>query len=53
MRTILVYQLTVTQFLAVSNFVMYGFIGVAILWTFLYRRHSQKKLKQIIGKTES
>jgi hypothetical protein len=50
LRTILVYQLTVTQFLALSNFVMYGFIGAAIVWTFYYRRHSQKKLKQIIAK---
>ncbi|CAM3926531.1 VC0807 family protein [Cohnella lubricantis] len=47
-RTILVYELTVSQFLAVSNFVMYGFIGAAIVWTVCYRRYSHKKLKRII-----
>ncbi|MFC0211048.1 VC0807 family protein [Paenibacillus chartarius] len=52
-RTILVYRLTVSEFLAVSNFVMYGFIGFAIVWTIYYRRHSQNKLKQMIDKTES
>ncbi|MFC5449293.1 VC0807 family protein [Paenibacillus aestuarii] len=49
-RTILVYRLTVTQFLALSNFVMYGFIGAAIIWTIYYRRHSQKKLREIIAR---
>lgn len=47
-RTILVYELTVTQFLAISNFVMYGFIGAAIVWTVYYRRHSHQKLNRII-----
>lgn len=51
-RTILVYRLSVVQFLAVSNFVLYGFIGAAIVWTVYYRRHSGKKLNQIIAKDE-
>lgn len=37
-RTVLVYKLTTAQFLAVSHFVFYGFIGIAIVWTSLIRR---------------
>ncbi|WP_160725314.1 VC0807 family protein [Bacillus sp. USDA818B3_A] len=48
-RSILVFKLSVTQFLAVSNFVMYGFIGAAIVFTVIYRKHSQKRLKDIIS----
>jgi intracellular septation protein A len=48
-RSILVFKLSVAQFLAVSNFVLYGFIGAAILFTVVYRRHSQKRLKDIIS----
>ena len=48
-RSILVFKLSVTQFLAVSNFVMYGFIGAAIVFTVIYRKHSQKKFKEIIS----
>lgn len=47
-RTILVFKLTVGQFLAVSNFVMYGFIGAAIIFTVVYRKYSQKRFKEII-----
>ena len=36
-RSILVFKLTVTQFLAVSNFVVYGFIGAALVFTVVYR----------------
>lgn len=46
-RTLLVYSLSITQFLAVSSFVMYGFIGAALGWTVYYRKHSGKKLRQI------
>ena len=48
-RSILVFKLSVTQFLAVSNFVMYGFVGAAIVFTVIYRKHSQKKFKEIIS----
>ena len=48
-RSILVFKLSVTQFLVVSNFVMYGFIGAAIVFTVIYRKHSQKKFKEIIS----
>jgi hypothetical protein len=46
-RAILVFRLTVTEFLAVSNFVLYGFIGAAIVWTVWYRRYSKKRLEKI------
>jgi len=47
-RTTLVYRLTTAQFLALSNLVFYGFIGAAIAWTVIYRKHSAKRLKDII-----
>ncbi|MGV3463764.1 MAG: VC0807 family protein, partial [Heyndrickxia sp.] len=47
-RSMLVFQLSVSQFLAVSNFVMYGFIGAAIVFTVLYRKHSKKRFDEII-----
>lgn len=43
-RTVLVYKLTTAQFLAVSHIVFYGFIGAAILWTYLFRRRSMRHL---------
>ena len=46
-RVYLVFQLSTAQYLAVSNLVLYGFIGAAVLWTVLYRRRSAEKLKQI------
>ncbi|MGE5703736.1 MAG: VC0807 family protein, partial [Clostridia bacterium] len=46
-RTFLVFQLSVPAFLAISNFVVYGFIGAAVVWTVLYRRHSAKRLQTI------
>ncbi|WP_282938572.1 VC0807 family protein [Paenibacillus sp. RC67] len=46
-RTIMVFQLTVAEFLAFSNLVLYGFIGAAIAWTVIYRKHSAKRLNEI------
>jgi len=46
-RVILVFQLTTSQFLVLSNFVMYGFIGAALLWTIVYRRKSSRRLLEI------
>jgi len=46
-RILLVYELTTAQFLAVSNLVFYGFIGITILWTALYRKHSKVRLHAI------
>lgn len=46
-RTIMVYQLSIAEFLAYSNLVLYGFVGVAIAWTVIYRKHSAKRLNEI------
>jgi hypothetical protein len=43
-RVVMVYELSTATYLALSNFVLYGFIGAAILWTVGYRRHSSAKL---------
>ncbi|MBD3920415.1 hypothetical protein H8B09_16760 [Paenibacillus sp. PR3] len=51
-RTFMVFQLTTAQFLAASNFILYGFIGAAIAWTVVYRRYSAKRLKAIKANTE-
>jgi hypothetical protein len=51
-RTIMVFQLTTAEFLALSNLVLYGFIGVAIVWTVIYRKHSAKRLNEIKRNTE-
>ncbi|MGG1551571.1 MULTISPECIES: VC0807 family protein [Paenibacillus] len=46
-RVIMVAELSVSTYLALSNFVLYGFIGVTVLWTVVYRRHSAAKLTAI------
>jgi hypothetical protein len=46
-RSILVFQLSIPQFLAISSIITYGFIGAAILFTIYYRRHSKKRLEKI------
>ncbi len=46
-KVILVFQLSTAQFLAVSNLVLYGFVGAAILWTVVYREKSSKRLAEI------
>ncbi|WP_246309925.1 hypothetical protein [Paenibacillus alginolyticus] len=46
-RVIMVNRLSTSQFLVVSNFVLYGFIGAAILWTVVYRKKSARRLEQI------
>ncbi|MCD1260113.1 hypothetical protein B5M42_014960 [Paenibacillus athensensis] len=46
-RVVLVFELTTSQFLALSNFVLYGFIGAALLWTVIYRRKSSRRLLEI------
>ncbi len=48
-RTVMVFELSTAQFLAYSNLVLYGFIGAAVGWTVVYRRHSAKRLKAIKG----
>ncbi len=42
-RTYLVFVLSVSQFLLVSPFVLYGFIGGIILWTIWYSRRTRER----------
>lgn len=46
-RVVMVYLLSTGSYLALSNIVLYGFIGAAVLWTVVYRRHSAAKLNQL------
>lgn len=46
-RVVMVYQLSTASYLALSNLVLYGFIGATVLWTLIYRRHSAAKLFQL------
>lgn len=42
-RFILVFTLTIPQFLIISPFVFYGFLGAILLWTLLYTRKGRKR----------
>ena len=42
-KVILVYKLSVSAFLGVSQLVFYGVLGMTIAWTVLYRKHAQKR----------
>ncbi len=46
-RVIMVFQLSTAQYLAFSNFVLCGIIGIAILWTIVYRKKAGRRLEQI------
>jgi hypothetical protein len=46
-RVVMVFRLTTERYLALSNIVLYGFIGAAALWTVVYRRHSSRKFSEI------
>lgn len=46
-RTILVFMLSIEQFLLISPFVFYGFLGGILLWTFLYSQQGRKRANQI------
>ncbi|OIK10954.1 hypothetical protein BIV60_19470 [Bacillus sp. MUM 116] len=48
LRVILVYELSISTFLAVSQMIFYGVIGAAILFTIIYRRYAKKRLDLII-----
>jgi hypothetical protein len=43
-KIILVYELSISAFLAVSQLIFYGVIGVAILFTIGYRRYAKTRL---------
>jgi hypothetical protein len=53
LKVVLVYSLSVSTFLAISSLVTYGFIGLAIIWTVVYRRKSSKKLAQLKERIKS
>jgi hypothetical protein len=42
-RTFLVIVLSTEQFVIVSPFVLYGILGILVLWMFLYNRQGRKK----------
>ncbi|MED1467774.1 VC0807 family protein [Bacillus salipaludis] len=47
-KIVLVYELSISSFLAVSQIIFYCFIGVAILFTIIYRKYAKKRLDLII-----
>jgi hypothetical protein len=47
-RAFLVYRLSTAQFLLVSPFVLYGFLGVTMAWTMWYARYSRRKANQAV-----
>lgn len=46
-RVYLVFSMSTAAFLVISNFVLYGFIGLAILFTALYRKRVRTKLNRL------
>ena len=51
-KVILVYRLSVSAFLGVSQLVFYGFLGMTIAWTVLYRKHAQKRMEILRKQSE-
>lgn len=47
-RSFLVFTLTIPQFLVISPFVFYGFIGGMALWTVLYTREGRKRIEVVM-----
>jgi hypothetical protein len=43
-KIILVYELSISAFLAISQLIFYGVIGAAILITMVYRRYAKTRL---------
>ncbi len=48
-KTILVYELSISAFLAVSQIIFYSVIGVTILWTVIYRRYAKTRLDLLMN----
>lgn len=46
-KTILVYELSISTFLAVSQLIFYSVIGAAILFTVVYRRYAKVRLDHL------
>jgi hypothetical protein len=47
LRTYLVMVLSIEQFLLISPFVLYGIIGVLVVWMFLYSRQGRKRGEEL------
>ncbi len=47
-RSYLVFTLTIQQFLIISPFVFYGFLGGLALWTLLYSRKGRKRMMAVM-----
>ncbi|CAH2714257.1 hypothetical protein BACCIP111895_01418 [Neobacillus rhizosphaerae] len=47
LKIILVYELSITAFLAISQLIFYGVIGAAILFTIVYRRYAKVRLNNL------
>ncbi|HTK10137.1 MAG TPA: VC0807 family protein [Ktedonobacteraceae bacterium] len=52
-RTYLVVTLTIPQFLLISPFVLYGFIGGITLWTIWYSRNGRKRAAALRAQRET
>lgn len=44
-RVFLVYHLSTAQFLLVSPFVLYGFLGATTAWTIWYARYTRRNAR--------
>lgn len=47
LRTFLVMMLSIEQFLIISPFVLYGMIGILVVWMFLFSRQGRKKGEEL------
>jgi hypothetical protein len=52
-RSYLVFALTIQQFLIISPFVFYSFLGGLALWTFLYSRKGRKEIEVILRPSDT
>jgi len=48
-KSILVYELSTSAFLAVSQIIFYSVLGVTILWTVIYRRYAKTRLDLLMN----
>lgn len=47
-KVFLVFKLSIPMYLAISQFVFYGVIGITILWTILYKKHAKKHFDTLL-----
>lgn len=48
-KVILVYELSISAFLAISQIIFYSILGVTILWTVIYRKYAKTRLAKLIN----